>query len=212
MKKGTLIFNVIISLAVATLFVLHFTGKGGKTGKPKTDGTSNPGGSMKTLYINSDSISAGYVMMRDLEAKFEADNAVRQQKLQNKQASLQKMIKDYQNGLMTMTSREQQKEGEKIQAYQQQLEQEVQEFSQMAAVQQQDMMIQVYDSVYAFFHDYAKEVGADMIFSFQTGGQILYINEKYDVTTDAIQKMNQRYLKSKPKEDNTLPPTEEGNK
>jgi Skp family chaperone for outer membrane proteins len=40
---------------------------------------------------------------------------------------------------------------------------------------------------------YAKENGFDMIFQYQIGGQIVYINEAFDVTTDIINGLNADY-------------------
>jgi outer membrane protein len=206
MKKGALIFNVVLSVAVLILFYLYFSKPSDKKPKPKGNETTiTTPSDAKILYINSDSVNANYKFFSDLQVKFENDNRVREEKLRSKQGSLQKMLKDYEANVMTMTTRERQKEEEKIGAYQQQLQQDMQEFQMMAGQQEADMINQIYDTLYVFFDEYAKEKNVDMIFTFQKGGQIMYINENLDVTNDVIQKLNERHAKHAPKEETVTP-------
>lgn len=197
MKNTSLIFNIVLSVAVAILFFLHFSASGKKSdGKTKEIETVQ-NGDLKILYVNSDSISAGYDLVRDMEKKFEEDNQVREQKLKSKQSNLQRMYKDYENKVMTMTTRERQKKEEEITAYQQQLMQEQQEMSQLAAMQEAGMVSQMFDSLQVFFKEFAEQKGVDLILAYQKGSGVLYANEKFDVTREAIQLMNLRYNKSK---------------
>ena len=213
MKNASLIFNVVLSVAVLVLFYLHFSSK-----SPKKDGVKNDTGSVTTpadariLYVNSDSVNSGYVFFAELERKFEEDNKVREEKLRSKQASLQKMLKDYENNVMTMTTRERQKEEEKIGSYQQSLQNDMQELSQMAGMQEAEMINQIYDTLFVFFKDYAKQKGADMIFTFQKGGQIMYINENLDVTGEVVQQLNARHERNRPKGETTGETTGDQNK
>lgn len=197
MKNISLIFNIVLSVAVLILFFLHFSASGKKSVGKTTETETQQNGDLKILYVNSDSISAGYDLVRDMERKFEEDNQVREQKLKSKQSNLQRMYKDYENKVMTMTTRERQKKEEEITKYQQQLMQEQQELSQLAAMQEAGMVSQMFDSLQVFFKQFAEQKGVDLILAYQKGSGVLYANEKFDVTREAIQMMNQRYRKSK---------------
>lgn len=197
MKNISLIFNIVLSIAVVILFFLHFNVSGKKNIEKTTDTETMQNSALKILYVNSDSITASYELVKDLEKKFEEDNKVREQKLQSKQNNLQRMYKDYENKVMTMTTRERQKKEEEITKYQQQLMQEQQELSQLAAMQEAAMVSQMFDSLQVFFKDFAEKKGVDLILAYQKGSGVLYANEKFDVTQEAIQMMNQRYRKSK---------------
>lgn len=196
MKNLTMITQVVLAVAVLILFYLHFSSK--NTSKQEKDITQTTADSpLKVLYVNSDSISAGYLLVRDLEIKFESDNKIREQKLQSKQATLQRMYKDYENKVMTMTTRERTKKEEEITRYQQQLMQEQQELGQLAAMQEAGMVSQMFDSLHVFFKTFAIQKGVDLILAYQKGSGVLYANEKFDVTGEALTSMNQRYEKSK---------------
>lgn len=197
MKNTSLIFNIVLSVAVAILYFLHFSSTGKTSGNKTSETETLQNGDLKILYVNSDSISAGYDLVRDMEKKFEEDNKIREQKLQSKQSNLQRMYKDYENKVMTMTNRERQKKEEEITAYQQQLMQEQQEMSQLAAMQEAGMVSQMFDSLHVFFKGFAEQKGVDLILAYQKGSGVLYANEKFDVTREAIQSMNLRYSKSK---------------
>jgi outer membrane protein len=205
MKNTSLIFNIVLSVAVAILYFLHFSNTGKKSEYKNTETEAVDNNNLKILYVNSDSISASYDLVRDLEKKFEEDNKVREQKLQSKQANLQRMYKDYENKVMTMTNRERQKKEEEITRYQQQLLQEQQELSQLAAMQEAEMVSQMFDSLQVFFKEFAKQKGVDLILAYQKGSGVLYANEKFDVTREAIQAMNLRYSKSKAKASEPAP-------
>ncbi len=199
MKNTSFIFNIVLSVAVVILFFLHFSSTTKKSDGKNTEAQTESNGDLKILYVNSDSISAGYDLVKDMEKKFEEDNKVREQKLQSKQANLQRMYKDYENKVMTMTTRERQKKEEEITRYQQQLMQEQQELSQLAAMQEAGMVSQMFDSLQVFFKGFAEHKGVDLILAYQKGSGVLYANEKFDVTREAIQAMNLRYSKSKAK-------------
>ena len=109
-------------------------------------------------------------------------------------------MKKYENEVMTLTQGERARREEELGALQQQIIAEGQELQNLAAVQNQQMSIQLEDSLINFFNSFATEVNADMILSTNTlGSNILYINPTLDVTSLAIKGLNDRYNKSKPK-------------
>lgn len=197
MKNISTIIQAALGVAVLILFYLHFsTNK--NTNTTKDSNVTDTNTSLKIRYVNSDSISSGYLLVRNLEAKFEEDNKVREQKLQSKQYTLQRMYKDYENKVMTMTTRERAKKEEEISNYQQQLMQEQQELSQLASMQEAGMVSQMFDSLHVFFKAFAIEKGVDLILAYQKGSGVLYANEKFDVTAEALIAMNRRYQNAIP--------------
>lgn len=136
MKQGSIIINAVLIIAVAVLYFLHF--KGNKNVQAPTTETnfSNlsdeerlDGSHLKIMYINSDSVSEYYLLASALQDKFEADNKVREQKIQSKQSNFERAYRNYEKNVMTMTQRERGIEEEKLQGMQQSLMQEQQELS-----------------------------------------------------------------------------------
>src|SRR5258705_7638951 len=111
-------------------------------------------------------------------------------------------MKSYENEVMTLTQGERARKEEELGQLQQQIMAEGQELQNLAQVQNQQMSIQLEDSLINFFQGFASEVNADLILSTNTlGSNILYINPTLDVTNQALKGLNDRYSKSKPKDE-----------
>jgi len=209
MKNIQSIVTGVLAVAVIILFILHFTGKGNGTVKaPPTDTSLVNKGVVRIKFVRADSLTTGYDFAKDLSAKFEEDNKLREQKIQQKQQYFQSRMGKYEKEVYTMTDRERAKEEEELGKLQQQLMAESQELQGLAQQQNQEMMIQLEDSLVLFFREFAKEVGADIILSTNTiGSNVLYINEAMDVTTQALVGLNERYKKSKGNQPDNKPVT-----
>jgi outer membrane protein len=198
------IFMGLIALAVIGLYILHFSSREpskASSKEPKKGSEQGMPLNGKILYVQADSIMSSYGYMKDLETQFLSDNQLRENKLQDGQQRLQSMLRDYERKVPTMTSRERMREEEKITAYQQQLMQDQQELSQLAAMQEAEMISQVYDSLHAFFSEFGAEREVDFILATQKASGVLYAHPDLDVTGEAIKALDARYQGSK--EDST---------
>lgn len=203
MKNTHQIVTGVLALAVIILGILHFTGSK-KSGK--TSGVSDTSlvqkGVIRIKYVRMDSLSNGYQLAIDLTKKFEEDNAIREQKFQQRQGYFDSQMKKYEREVYQLTQGERAAREEELGRLQQQIMAEGQELQNLAAVQNQQMSIQLEDSLINFFKGFAAEVNADLILSTNTlGSNILYINPTLDVTDLAIKGLNDRYNKSKPKDE-----------
>jgi outer membrane protein len=106
MKRLSLVLNIVLALAVISLYILHFTGIGaGK--KTKAEAALNSGSfdGSNIYYVQIDSVISNFNMAKDLsgelESKFNSSDAA----LKSKQESYQKDVNDYQykaqRGLIT---------------------------------------------------------------------------------------------------------------
>lgn len=203
MKNTHSIVTGVLGVAVIVLFILQFTGNNNntKTNEP-VDTSLVSKGVIRIKYVRMDSLSLGYQFATDLGKKFEEDNKIREQKFQQRQQYLQSQVKKYEKEVYQMTERERAAKEEELGKLQQQVMGEGQELQNLAAAQNQQMSIQLEDSLITFFKSFAKEVNADMIMSTNTmGSNILYIDQNLDVTNKAIKGLNDRYNKSKPADD-----------
>lgn len=203
MKNTHQIVTGVLVLAVIILGILHFAGN---KGSGKSSGTNDTSlvqkGVIRIKYIRMDSLSSGYQLALDLTKKFEEDNAIREQKFQQRQNYFSSQMKKYENEVMTLTQNERARREEELGALQQQIMAEGQELQNLAQVQNQQMSIQLEDSLISFFQGFAAEVNADLILSTNTlGSNILYINPSLDVTNQALKGLNDRYNKYKPKDE-----------
>ncbi len=202
MKNSHAIVTGVLAIAVIILFILQLSGKKGSTKSNQPQDTSLVSkGVIRIKYVRMDSLSLGYQLAIDLSAKFEADNKVRESKFQQRQQYFQSQMTKYEREVYQLTEMERARREEDLGKLQQQIMAEGQELQNLAAKQNQDMSIQLEDSLINFFKGFAKEVNADMILSTNTmGSNILYIDETLDVTNQALKGLNDRYNKYKPKE------------
>lgn len=70
MKNYSIVLNVILLIAVAVLYVLHFTGNRENTSvKPRVDGNETVNGT-KIVYVNTDTLLSNYLLSVELNEAF----------------------------------------------------------------------------------------------------------------------------------------------
>ena len=72
MKKVNLILNIVLVLAVAALYVLHFTGNSKTENTASTEDSRITAGSGDIVYINLDTLVNQYDMYNDLRTELES--------------------------------------------------------------------------------------------------------------------------------------------
>ncbi|WP_250630853.1 OmpH family outer membrane protein [Rhodoflexus caldus] len=199
----SLILNIVLAVAVAFLYYLHFSGK--ESGTHSTPVAGEGQGGAMIAYINTDSLLSNYKFFEDMQnelaekkGKAERQLISRGQSLQQEASSVEKRI---QAGLMT---------NNQIKEAQQTLGQKEQELiayreTIMAGLMEEEKVLnnRLYDSLMAYLKEYNKDKKYQYIFGYTKGGGILLANDKLDVTNDILKGLNERYAKSaKPVESN----------
>lgn len=150
------------------------------------------------VYINLDTINSKYEGMKDMRKRLEDKGKATQNDVGGKRQALQREIADYQKNAATMsadqraaTEQRLQRQGQTEQAYEQNAGAQMQNT-------QADETKKIYDKLYDFTKQYAKENGYKMIETFQNGNtQLLYADPSLDVTADFLKKLNDAYGKEK---------------
>ncbi|MES2108442.1 MAG: OmpH family outer membrane protein [Bacteroidota bacterium] len=150
------------------------------------------------VYINLDTINTKYEGMKDMRKRLEDKGKTTQNDVGGKRQALQREIAEYQKNAATMsadqraaTEQRLQREGQTEQAYEQNASAQMQNT-------QADETKKIYDKLYDFTKQYAKENGHKMIETFQNGNtQLLYADPSLDVTIDFLKKLNDAYAKEK---------------
>ncbi len=116
----------------------------------------------------------------------------------SRQQALQREGAEYQRSANTLSADQRASTEQRLQRE----AQEFQQYQQNAAAQfqndQSDESKKLYDRVYTFTKQYAKDNGYKMVLTFQTGNtNLLYADPSLDVTTDFVKKLNDAYSKEK---------------
>ena len=167
----------------------------------KNPGQSAPatsGGPTKIVFVNQDSISLKYAYAEDMRKRLEDKGKTAQGDVGSRKQTLEREYAEYQKSANTMsadqrasTEQRLQREGQAFQQYQQNAGAELQN-------SQADESKKLYDKVYAFTKQYAKDNDYKMILTFTSGStNLLYADPSLDVTADFLKKLNEAYGKEK---------------
>ncbi len=197
MKKTSLIFNIVLAIAVAVLYVLHFSSTStGKTSIGKTslaDSLAQPQGGI--VYINIDSVLANYEMYKDIMSDLDSKLKTKDAELKSKQRSFEKSVADYQNkvqkGLVTRTEAAQIEQG--LQGEQQSLVQLQQQMQYELAEEEQVAQRKVLNSIMEYLETLESDQQYQFVLGTTFGGNILYANDNLNITEDVIKGINVDY-------------------
>jgi outer membrane protein len=168
----------------------------------KTAGTSTAGTSTAAtggiVYVNEDTISLKYEYAKDMRKRLDDKGTAAKNDIGARQQAIQREYAEYQKGANTMSADQRAASEQRLQRE----GQEFQQYQQNAGAQfqndQSDEAKKLYDKVYAFTKQYAKDNGYKMVLTFQSGNvNLLYADPSMDVTADFLKKLNDAYAKEK---------------
>lgn len=189
-----------INIFLASLLLLSITACDGKspqstqkeTPKKATQTTADSKG---IAYVEIDSLLTQYTFCVENKAALESKSKQYEAQMASKMSQMEKAYAEFQQKMQngTFTSQEQaQAAQQRIQKLQQEGAQLEQQLTKKMAAEQEKFNNTLRDSLKSFLNDYNKTAGYDMILSKQ-GDNVLYANEKLNITTEVISGLNKRY-------------------
>jgi len=203
MKNTSLIINVILSVAVVVLFILHFTSKPSATGASVTNQSTESGVAASRgdiVYIQLDSLVNNYDMFNDLSSELQSKVQVIQEDLDKKGRAWENDVKDFeqkvQKGLLTQVAIQQQQQvlAQRQEELNNLMQQRRLEMSDEEAV----MYRKVLDALKTYLEKMNQETGYSMIIN--TSGStnnVLHGDSRFDVTNIVLKGLNDEYIKQK---------------
>ena len=198
MKNLSLILNIILFVAVAVLYYLHFSSKSHAV----VEGSSASASDLKIAYINSDSVLKYYEFFKINKEKLESKGKKLDQDFRNRAQSLQNDISAYQTNVGSMTIGQAKaveedlgKKQQNLQLYQRSLEQEI-------MTEQSKMNEELYAKITAYLKQYGEEKGLEVVLKYDPTSDLLYGGKTIDITQDVIAGLNEAF-----KVDSTKPAT-----
>lgn len=201
MKKLNTILIIVLILAVAVLYFLHFTQGHKPATKVATEGIENPAPltDAAIAYINVDTMLVQMEMYKDLQSEL----AKKQKELEGtfgaKYKAFEKNVTDLQTkvnkGLLTRAEAEQM--NQQLANDQMQLENLNTTYTQQLQEEGVVSNRKVIDYIMEYLKEYTKDKNIKFIFSYAFGGNLLYMDGAYDITADILAGVNQKYLAEK---------------
>ena len=194
------VFTILLFVAVAVLYVLHFTGIGSSKGSASTTAAVIKGdGTLRIAYVNSDTLLAKYDYAKDLEQGLIDYKNSQESHYSTQMAQFQKDYQDFlQNGDKLSLTQQQAKENE--------LKQRAERLSTLEAEltiriqnKQIDENTKLLNAIFGFIKEYNESHQQyDIILrSTFNDSPTLYVNEAMDITQEIIDGLNAEYKKVK---------------
>jgi len=150
------------------------------------------------VFINQDSLTAKYDYVKDMRKRLEEKGKNAQDDLGGRKQAFQREYADYQKSANTLSADQRAGTEQRLQRESQELQTYEQNTSAQLQNEQQGESQKLYEKVYEFTKQYAKEKGYKMVLTFTTGNTgLLYADPSLDVTSDVIKRLNDAYAKEK---------------
>lgn len=196
MKKVQIIIDAVLVIAIAALFVLHFTGKSCcKQGAEATATVVE--GNLPIAYINLDSLLANYTLAQECGEQLMKKQEDARLKLNTKMRTFQNEYADFQRKIENnaFLSRERaESEANRLQRKQEELQALEEQLTQDIIAENQALNIRLADSLTNYLNEYNADGKFHLILSNQGRDNVLTSVEGYDITEEIIDALNARYI------------------
>ncbi len=200
MKKLSLWLNIVLIVAVAGIYFLHFSGNKTTKSEVNEDGTEQViDRDYAIAYVNIDTLVRNYDLFIAKNDELTQKRNESEAELQIQSRNFEKEVRDFQDkatkGLITRA---------KAQMLQQELAQKEQQLYAMRdnlamqlSEEEQVMYRQVLNEVMNYLEDYNEDYNYKYIFSNTFGGQLLYTDKSLNITSDVLIGLNEKHGKTK---------------
>lgn len=202
MKKANLIINIVLIVAVAALFVLHFADCGKASITQNTSGESTAVSKGDIVYINLDTLVNQFDMYNDLRSELQGKFSAIENDLNKQGRALQNDIQSFQEkmqkGLLTRSQAE---------SMNNDLAQRDQDLRNLTIQKQNEiqeeesvMYNKVMDAITTYVAKYNQEKQYSLILT-TTAATTTVINgsEALDITQEILEGLNSEYIRNRNK-------------
>ncbi len=202
MKKVNLILNIVLVLAVAALFVLHFTGNRNTESTASAEDSRITAGSGDIVYINLDTLVNQYDMYNDLRTELEGKVSAIENDLNKKGRALENDMKSfqekYQKGLLTRSQMETMQN--ELMTRDQELRNLTQQKQMELAEEESVMYNRVMDAIKTYVDNYNKEKQYSLILTTTvTTNSVISGDQGRNITGEILNGLNQEYIRNRNK-------------
>lgn len=194
MKNVMLSLNIVLTVAVAVLFYLHFSSGKKMPALQTADAKSVPAGHFKIAYFEIDSIQTQFEYYKEIQKGLEAKDQEVARQLNAMKSTFAAKYQELQKTAQTLTQAELASKQQELQ----QMDKTFQSKEQMLNSELQDESIRkrqdVQKKIKEFLEEYNRDKGYSYIFS-NLSDLLYYKDTAYDITRDVVKGLNLKYKK-----------------
>ena len=196
MKNWLLVLNIILLIAVAILFYLHFSSKktGVPSGKYSEKNTKLSNNSFKFAYFDMDSVENNFYMVKDVKDELNKKEAAINIEVNNMQKEYNQKVNEYQTKGSSMNQVQSEAATKDLMQMQEQMRNHKQNLDQ----EYQDFYMRRMGDVKTKIEEFLKEFNKDKKYSFilsSDPGLFYYKDTIYNITRDLVAGLNGLYKK-----------------
>ncbi|MCC5922007.1 MAG: OmpH family outer membrane protein [Cyclobacteriaceae bacterium] len=196
MKNLSLILNVVLFIAVAILYGLHFSG-GGSTQDEIDEKiemeVERKSKNLPIAYVNIDSLLANYTYFTDAAQRLEQRRGKLETELQNRARGLESEIQNFQQTAGGMTMSQARAKEEELMQKQQNLQRYQQNIGQELSMEEMKVNNELYENVADYLKNYGKRQNFQVVLTYSRGSGVLYANDSLDITSEVVRALNRIY-------------------
>jgi len=195
MKNFTPALTIVLTVAVAILFYLHFSSKSPAALAAQQSAPGTPG-NFRIAYFDHDSLENHYEYYKEVKATLQQLEQQKSNELGALRNAYQSKLKEYQSRGATMTPAEQQ-------GAQQDLMQRDKDYQQAEQLKSQEMqnealqkLQEVNKTIEAYLKEYNKGKGYAFILSSSPDQNLMYYKDTvYNITNEIVKGLNEQHKK-----------------
>jgi len=200
MKGSSLIVSIVLFVAVAILYVLHFSGSGknNKAGEI-TPGKTNSATGLRIAYVKADSVILNYDLSQDLHDELSKKQEAYTNEFTAKRKKFEKEAAAFQEKLQRggfLTEQRAVTERDRLAGKEQEIMKLNDELSKKLAQAQQENNQQILDKLMDYLKKYNETAQYDYILN---GGSVLIGQEADNITQKVLTDLNEAYKATKSK-------------
>lgn len=196
------IISGVFAVALLVLYILHFTARSGAAEYMRTHFSVNQNDSIVALpiaFVNLEELLMNYNFARDLNDIVISEEESIRATLTQRERAITNAINEFRrreqtNAFLSMETA--QREAERINRLQQEAEQLAQRLFGELQMRQMQLNMQLEDTIRVRMTQFNELRGFEVILSTAGSSTILFAREKYDITQDVIDFLNNRYSPS----------------
>lgn len=197
MKKINIILEIVLLVALAALYIIHFSCQ------PKSEDCTQSCPTeaaaevnLPIAYINVDSLLLQYQYSIDLNDQLLRKRENSQANYNQKARQFEEEAAEFQRKLENnafLSEQRARSEQERLIKKQQELQELDQRLSNELATEMQNMNMRLQDSIYNYLHEYNKVKNYHLIISNSANDNILIGAPAYNITDEVLEALNARY-------------------
>lgn len=196
MKNLSIIFNVVLSIAVAILYYLHFSADTSSNNPSKGDKSKSvamPKIKLKAtplVYVNADSLWENYALVKQMRKELENDKKRFESKFEADYHKLETDYLELRDKAETLSQEEGMKKQQELMAREQKLTEYRQTESERLAKLEAEKTEKIQKSITDFLTEQYSKSNYAYILGYSSGGGILFANDSLEITKEVVDGLN----------------------